>query len=125
MVEIRLGERERLAHVASIGLAQRVVPAFHMARFPTGFIHAPVPPAGKHVAIGLPEVPKTSTALIRRGNALPQYATSLLTAISNRKGDNLSGAPTQRGPPPALLLPRAYKAPHVIEFQLIARSRGQ
>src|SRR5262247_174654 len=72
MVEIRLGERARLAPVASIGLAQRVVPAFHMARFPPAFVHAPVPPAGQHLAIGLTAVTKTSTAFIRRGNALPR-----------------------------------------------------
>jgi hypothetical protein len=37
----------------------------------------------------------------------------------------LAGAPTQGGPQPALLLPCPDKAPHFIQLQFIARSRGQ
>jgi hypothetical protein len=125
MIEIRLREGERLAYVPSIGLAQRIVPAFPVTGFPAGLVRARVRRAGKHVAIGLPAVTNTPTAFIRRRNVPPQLTTGLFTAISKGKGANLSGAPTQGGPHPPLLLPRPDKAPHFIQLQFIARSRRQ
>src|SRR5439155_4133490 len=106
MIEVRLGEREGFAHVAGISLAQGVVPTFYVSGFPTGFVHAAMGRGRKDVAIGVPEVTETATPLVGSGNPLPQVPTGLLTAISNHKGDNLPGAPTQGRPQPPLVLPR-------------------
>src|SRR5215831_17964366 len=125
MIEIRLREGKRLAHIPSIGLAQRIVPPFHMTGFPACLVRASVCRAWQHVAISLPEVAHPPTAFIRRGNAPPPLATGLFTAIPNGKGNNLPGTPAQGGPQPALLLPCPDKAPHFIQLQFIARSRGQ
>jgi hypothetical protein len=125
MVDIRLREGERFTHEPCVGLAQRIVPPLHMTGLSAGLVHAPVSRAGKPVAISFPTITHTPTAFIRPGNAAPQLTAGLFTAIPQGKGHNLSGAPTQRRPQPALPFPRPDKAPHLIQLQLIARSRWQ
>lgn len=100
MIEVRLGEGERLADVARIGLAQRVVPAFHVTGLPAGFGYTLMRRERQDVARGVPEIAETATPSIGRRNALPQLPTGLRTAVANREGDNLPGAPTQGSPQP-------------------------
>jgi hypothetical protein len=125
MIEIRFREGERLTDVACVRLAQRIVPALHVTSFPAGLGRTAMPRTGEHVAISFPEITHTPTAFIRRRNASPQLATGLFTALPQGKRDNLSRPATQRRPQPALLFPCPDKAPHFIQLQLIARSRGQ
>lgn len=125
MIEVRLGEREGFSYVARIVLPQGIIPPFHMIGLPAAFAHPLMGLGWKDAAIRLSEVTEAAAPFVCGGNPLPQAPTRPGAVIAQSKGHNLPRPATQGRPQPALLFPRPDKAPHLIDLQLIARSRGQ
>ena len=125
MIQIRFGKRQGLANIPRIGLSQRIVPAFHMIGFACALAHAPMRFFWKDQRIRIPEITETVAVSVGSGNPLPQLLTGLLTAITNREGDNLACAPTHSCPQPALVGTLGNKGPNLIHFQSVRWARGR
>src|SRR2546428_10019471 len=124
MIKVGLRERQRLTHVAGIGLAQGVVPALHVRGLSALFAHTVMGGGREDRAVGVPEITEAAARLVLLRNGVPQLPTRLFTAVANDKGHDLPGAPTHGSPQPALALPARHARPDLVQLQLIPGLSG-
>ena len=115
------GERQGLAHEASIGLSQSVIPTFHMISLPFTFSDALVCLGWEDQWISIPQIAETLTAFITGRDPLPEKLTSLLASITDGISNDLACVTAHRCPNPAFLPVFQHKGPHFVDFQNILR----
>ena len=71
--------------------------------------------------IGFPEITVGDTTAILDWNFVPQAATGRFTAITDHKGDDLSGSTAHDRPQPAFIEFFEYKTPGLVVFEDVVR----
>ena len=120
MIDIRFGEGQGLADKASQSLTQGVVPALHVSSLATFLPHTMMCLLGKNFLVGLPKIAESLASFVFLWNLVPQASASLLTAVADYKGNNLTGATTKGCPKPPFLVLFQHERPEFIEFQHIS-----
>jgi hypothetical protein len=113
---IRFGKRERFAYETSKPLAQCVVKALNVSGFARLLANRMVTSAekSKDLIVSFPEITEGGTVAIVAWTPGPETPATLLTAVTDEKGDNLSSAPTERQPNPTLILFGADEASSLV-----------
>ena len=109
MKVVGLGKSQGLAHKAGQTLAQGVVPALDVGGFACFLAHGAMRCGIKGQLIRFPEVAAGATGAIALGEALAQAAATVGATVADKVGDDLSGAPTESNPEPALVAFCAHK----------------
>ena len=100
---VGLGEGKCLANKARQALAQSVVPALNVGGLSRFFAHRAVSLSLKYQLISFPEVAVGATRFVVFGNAIPQSAATVSTAITDEVGHDLARPTTEGNPDPAFV----------------------
>ncbi len=122
---LALGEGEGFTHEAAQALAQRAVPAFHMAGFTRALATKAMRALWEHLIVGEPEVATCGTAAVRGWDACTQGAGAVGRTVAHEVRDDLAGLAAESDPHPAGVGFRANEAPEFIEFEHVALLGGQ
>lgn len=100
---IRFRKRQGFAHKPGQPLPQGVVESLDVIGLPTAFRDGMMGQGIEYLGIGVPEIAVRVAPFVGRRNALPQLPATAFAPVTDKKGDHLSGAATQRQPHPPLL----------------------
>jgi hypothetical protein len=113
----RLGKGQRHAHKTGQALAQRVIPALHMSRFPCFLSYGCMLLLWDHCPVSRPKVREAMSLAVVVWNGLPQALTCLFAAIAQCIGNHLPCLAAQGNPNPGLVRFFEHKRPQLIELQ--------
>ncbi len=94
MHHIRLGERKRAPHKAAHPLAQNVVETLDMTGLTLAFVGRSMTLCGQDLRVSVPEIRVEHSFLIGLGHTGPEQSASLVAAITNSIGHDLTGSAT-------------------------------
>ena len=124
MIFFGLGKRQGFANKSAHALAQRIIPALDVGRFPRLLADAAVILA-KNRLVRLPKVAHCLRLGVCLWDALLELLASVCAAPAHGIGHDLERTPTQAYPYPRFVGFFLHKRPKFIEFKHVAALGGQ
>ena len=112
-----LRERQRFTHETSHTLPQRIIPPFHMIRFPRIFPHRLMLLTRNYRPVRTPKVRVAPRPLVPPRYSPPQLSARALTTITRHERHDLPSHRTERNPHPAWMLLIVNERPQLVQLE--------